>query len=58
MNPSRASETKEGLHKAIDRAHGEGEPRYDRRDVGVKYVNNFLSKIENHAAMFLFFQDY
>ena len=56
-NPSRASETKEGLHKAIDRAHGEGESRNDRRDVGVKYVNNFLSKIENHA-MFLFFQDH
>ena len=39
-NPSRASETKEGLHKAIDKAHGEGVSRNDRKDVGVKCVNN------------------
>ena len=41
-NPQRESETKEGLHKAIDRAHGEREPSnpWDRRkDVGVKYAN-------------------
>ena len=40
-NPPRQSETKEGLHRAIDRAHGEEaalNPKENRRDVGVKYV--------------------
>ena len=41
-NPPRDSETKEGLHKAIDRVHGEREPFspwIKRKDVGVKYAN-------------------
>ena len=41
-NRQRENETKEDLHKAIDRAHGEREPfnPWDRRkDVGVKYAN-------------------
>ena len=41
-NPQRESETREGLHKAIDQAHGEGESRNDRRDVGIKCVNSNL----------------
>ena len=38
-NPQRTSETKEGLHKAIDRAHGEKvafDPKDNRKDIGVK----------------------
>lgn len=38
-SPQRASETKEGLHRAIDRVHGEREPfdpSHNRKDVGVK----------------------
>ena len=42
-NPSRASETKEGLHKAIDKAHGQGVSRNDQRDIGVKCVNILIS---------------
>ena len=45
-NPQRESETKEGLHMAIDRAHGEREPfnPWDRRkDVGVKYANVYAT---------------
>ena len=41
-NPPRDSETREGLYKAIDRVHGEGEPFspwIKRKDVGVKYAN-------------------
>ena len=38
-SPHRESETKEGLHKAIDRIHGKGQdydPGANRKDVGVK----------------------
>ena len=41
-SPRRESETREGLHKAIDQAHGEGESRDDQRDVGVKCVNSLI----------------
>ncbi|CAI8016455.1 hypothetical protein GBAR_LOCUS10095 [Geodia barretti] len=42
-NPPRQSETKEGLHRAIDRAHGEEaalNPKENRRDVGVKIIKD------------------
>ena len=37
-SPQRASETKEGLYKAIDRVHGDEpfDPSHNRKDVGVK----------------------
>ena len=38
-NPSRETETKEGLHKALDRAHWDKElsdPGDRRKDIGVK----------------------
>ena len=37
-SPQRASETEEGLYKAIDRVHGDGsfDPSHNRKDVGVK----------------------
>jgi hypothetical protein len=42
-NPLRQSETKEGLHRAIDRVHGEEvafNPKENRRDVGVKIIKD------------------
>lgn len=37
-SPQRESETEEGLHKAIDRVHGDEpfDPSQNRKDVGVK----------------------
>ena len=35
-NPVRESETREGLHKAIDRAHEPMGPKHFHKDMGVK----------------------
>ena len=35
-NPVRESETREALHKAIDRAHEAMGPKHFHRDIGVK----------------------